>query len=60
MRYFRNYVEDVHGTEVVPCVLNIDVLSSYLYHMVNDKNLKNTKINIHLSYIKMYLNWLYK
>ncbi|WP_319370829.1 phage integrase SAM-like domain-containing protein [uncultured Ilyobacter sp.] len=60
MRYFKNYVEDVHGTGAVPFVLNIDVLRSYLYHMVNEKGLKNIMVNIRLRYMKVYLNWLYE
>ncbi|WP_319205430.1 tyrosine-type recombinase/integrase [uncultured Ilyobacter sp.] len=60
MRYFENYVKELHSTDQILRVVDIDLFRSYLYYMVNERKLKNTTVNLRLRSMKVYLNWLHE
>ncbi|UZW14326.1 tyrosine-type recombinase/integrase [Clostridium pasteurianum] len=57
---FKNYVIKVRECQIEHDFISSDFFKQYLYYMHFDKHYKAGTINIRISSLKCYLNWLFK
>jgi len=57
--FFKKYIVDVKKFQIEQVYLNSDIFKNYLYYMCIDKDYKPCTVNIRISSLKCYLNWLF-
>jgi integrase/recombinase XerD len=59
MRYFTKFVDSIPRSNSDRFSISMQILKDYLYHMVQEKELKPCTVNIRLRTLKCFLKWLY-
>lgn len=60
IRYFKSYLNAANQSSIDCKALNMDVLKSYIYYMVHEKEYKPCTVNLRLRTLKCYLRWLFE
>ncbi|KOF57717.1 hypothetical protein AGR56_15750 [Clostridium sp. DMHC 10] len=60
MKFFKQYILNIQRSNVDQCLIDGQFFKEYLYYMVMEKQYKPCTVNLRVSTLKCYCNWLYK